>query len=150
MNPEIALNRYLARYPYVAVAAYVVLVVAFLVTIWVALASVLEQRAVLADSLDILNQLEARQQNPNAANNQTGAVPAGSPNQASAGRIAVIIVVREPVALGGFHRLLPAGADKASSCGQHQRGGALQHRLAVLVSVRTLDPVGAADADVVG
>jgi general secretion pathway protein M len=79
MNAEIALNRYLARYPYVAVAAYVVLVVAFLVTIWVALASVLEQRAVLADSLDILNQLEARQQSPNAANNQAGAVPAGSP-----------------------------------------------------------------------
>jgi general secretion pathway protein M len=79
MTAEIALNRYLARYPYVAVAVYVVLVVAFLVTIWVALASIFEQRAILADSVDILNQLEARQQNPNAANSPGGAVPAGSP-----------------------------------------------------------------------
>jgi general secretion pathway protein M len=79
MTAEIALNRYLARYPYVAVAAYGVLVAAFLVTIWLALASVFEQRAVLADSLDILSRLEARQQSPNAANNPAGAVPAGSP-----------------------------------------------------------------------
>jgi general secretion pathway protein M len=79
MTAEIALNRYLARYPYVAVAVYVVLVVAFLVTIWVALASIFEQRAILADSVDILNQLEARQQNSNAANSPGGAVPAGSP-----------------------------------------------------------------------
>ena len=79
MTADIAFNRYLARYPYAAVAAYAVLVIALLVTIWVSLASLVDQRAVLADSLDILNQLEARQQNPNAANDQAGGVPAGSP-----------------------------------------------------------------------
>src|SRR5271156_919256 len=67
-----------------------------------------------------------------------------------AGRIAVVVVVRQHVALGGFHRLLPAGADKAAICRQHQRTPALQHRFAVPVPVWTLDPVGAADADVVG
>ena len=77
MTAAIAFNRYLARYPYAAVAAYAVLVAALLVTIWVALASLVDQRAGLADSLDILNQLEARQQNPNAANNQAGTVPSG-------------------------------------------------------------------------
>ena len=79
MTAEYSLNSYLARYPYVAVAGYAVLVVAFLVTIWVALAGILEQRAVLADARDILNQLEARQQSRNAANNAAGTVPAGSP-----------------------------------------------------------------------
>ena len=39
----------------------------------------LSSALVLADSLDILNQLEARQQSPNAANDPAGAVPAGSP-----------------------------------------------------------------------
>ena len=61
MNAELAFERYLARYPYVAVLAYVALVIAFLATVWVSLASVFEQRTVLADSLDILSQLEARQ-----------------------------------------------------------------------------------------
>jgi len=79
MTADIAFNRYLARYPYTAVAAYVVLVAAFLFAIWLSLASILGQRTVLAGSLDILNRLEARQQNTNAANNSAGAVPAGSP-----------------------------------------------------------------------
>lgn len=79
MTTDIASNRYLTRYPYVAAAAYVVLVVAFLVAIWLPLADILERRAVLADSLDILNRLEARQQGPNAASSTAGAVPAGSP-----------------------------------------------------------------------
>jgi general secretion pathway protein M len=79
MTTEIALNRYLARYPSVAVAAYAVLVAAFIAAIWFSLADILAQRAVLADSVDILNRLEARQQGPNAANAPAGAVPAGSP-----------------------------------------------------------------------
>ncbi len=79
MTADIALNRYIARYPYVAVAAYGVLVVALLAAIWLSLADILEQRARLSDSLDILNRLEARQQGPNAANGPAGAVPAGSP-----------------------------------------------------------------------
>ena len=54
-------------------------VIAFLAAIWVSVAGVLQRRAALADSRDILNRLEARQQNSNAANNAAGAVPAGSP-----------------------------------------------------------------------
>jgi len=79
MTADIALNRYLTRYPYVAVATYVVLIVAFIATIWLSFASILQQRAILADSLDILNRLEARPQGPNTAGGQSGAVPAGSP-----------------------------------------------------------------------
>src|ERR1700677_4064722 len=67
-----------------------------------------------------------------------------------AGAVAVVIMIGEPIALGGFQRLLPAGADKAASRRQHQRAATLQHRLAVFVPVRTLDPVGSADANVVG
>jgi len=79
MSAELAMNRTLARYPAVAVAAYVVLIVAFLAAIWLSLADIFAQRAVLADSLDILSRLEARQQGPNAANGPAGAVPSGSP-----------------------------------------------------------------------
>jgi len=79
MTADLALNRYLARYPYAAVAAYVVLIVVFLVMIWVSLASVFQQRAALVDSVDILDKLEARQQGANSASNPNGAVPAGSP-----------------------------------------------------------------------
>src|SRR5277367_2418667 len=67
-----------------------------------------------------------------------------------AGRIAVVIMIGQPIALGGFHRLLPAGPDKAARRRQHQRAAALQHRRALFISVRALDPVGAADADGVG
>jgi len=78
MNAELSFNRYLARYPYVAVLVYVVLVIVFLATVWVSLANVLEQRTALADSLDILGQLEARQRNPATAGSPD-AVPVGSP-----------------------------------------------------------------------
>lgn len=79
MTNDYSLNSYFTRYPYVSVAGYVVLVVAFLVITWGAIADILEHRAVLASARDILNQLEARQQNRNPANNSAGAVPAGSP-----------------------------------------------------------------------
>jgi hypothetical protein len=65
-------------------------------------------------------------------------------------RLAVVIVIGEPVALGGLHRLLPARADEAAGRGEHERAAAVHHVFAVLVPVRTLDPVGAADANVVG
>jgi general secretion pathway protein M len=79
MTADYSLNRYLARYPYVAVAAYFILVVAFLVTIWIALASIFQERAILASSLDILNQLEARRQIADPANTPADSIPAGSP-----------------------------------------------------------------------
>src|ERR1700678_184590 len=67
-----------------------------------------------------------------------------------AGAIAIVIMIGEPIASGGFHSLLPAGADETARRRQHQRAAALQHRFAVFVSVWAFDPVGAADADVVG
>jgi general secretion pathway protein M len=70
---------YPARYRTGAVAAYVVLIFAFLMTIWVALVSLYQTRLALADSLDILSKLEARQQKPGAVNAPAGAVPPGSP-----------------------------------------------------------------------
>jgi len=79
MTGELALTRRLSRNSVLALAGYVVLVALFLAAIWLTLASLLEQRAALSGSREILNQLEARQNNPNAANNSAGAIPAGSP-----------------------------------------------------------------------
>jgi general secretion pathway protein M len=79
MNAEHALNRYLARYPYVAVAAYVVLVVALVATTWLTAASLLDESAALTGSRDILRQLEARPQGADTTAGPGGAVPAGSP-----------------------------------------------------------------------
>ena len=59
MTTDIAFNRYLARYPYVAAAAYVVLVLRFSRRSGVRSRAFFEQRAVLANSIDILDQLEA-------------------------------------------------------------------------------------------
>ncbi len=79
MIADIALSRYLIRNSYVAAAVYVVFVVVFLVTIWLSLANIFEQRTALADSRDILDRLEARQNSSTAAINAAGAVPTGSP-----------------------------------------------------------------------
>ena len=79
MIADTAFNRTLARYPFVAALAYVVLVVALLMAIWGSAVSILQRRAALADATDILNRLEARQQSSGAANQAAGAVPAGSP-----------------------------------------------------------------------
>jgi general secretion pathway protein M len=75
----LAIDRYLARYPSAAVAVYSALIVVFVAAIWLSIGGILEQRAMLADSLGILNQLEARQQNPTAGSNPAGTIPAGSP-----------------------------------------------------------------------
>jgi len=64
--------------------------------------------------------------------------------------ITVVVMIGQPIAFGGFHRLRPARPDKAARRRQQQGASALQHRFAVLVSVWALDPVGAADANVVG
>jgi general secretion pathway protein M len=79
MTADQSFSRYLARYPYAAVAAYLVLVAAFLITTGMALANLYQVRAALTDSRDILSKLEARQQRTDAANAPAGAVPAGSP-----------------------------------------------------------------------
>ena len=79
MTAAHSFDRTLARYPAVAGAAYLILIVAFLVTIWIALANIFEERAILASSVDILNQLEARQRISDPATMPAAAVPAGSP-----------------------------------------------------------------------
>jgi general secretion pathway protein M len=73
------LHRTFARYPYAAIAVYLVLVAAFIIAIWFSLADLLEQRAVLSSSLDILSQLEARRQPGGPGNSFAGSLPTGSP-----------------------------------------------------------------------
>jgi general secretion pathway protein M len=72
-------HRAFARYPYAAITVYLVLVAAFIIAIWFSLADMLEERAVLSSSLDILSQLETRRQTGGAGNSLAGSVPAGSP-----------------------------------------------------------------------
>ncbi|HTT49661.1 MAG TPA: type II secretion system protein GspM [Pseudolabrys sp.] len=79
MTPDLAINRFFARYPAAAIAAYAALIVVFGAIIWLSLASLIEQRAALADSIGILERLEAHQQGPAAAAGATAAIPAGSP-----------------------------------------------------------------------
>jgi general secretion pathway protein M len=79
MSTDLALGRYFVRNAYVAAAVYVAFIVVFLAAIWLSLASLLDARSSLNSARDILSQLEARQNNPSAANKTAGAVPAGSP-----------------------------------------------------------------------
>jgi general secretion pathway protein M len=79
MSTDLALGRYFARNATVAAAIYVAFIVVFLAAIWLSLASLFDARASLNSARDILGQLEARQNNPSAANNTAGAVPTGSP-----------------------------------------------------------------------
>jgi general secretion pathway protein M len=79
MNAADTLGRFLTRYPSVAVAAYAAIAIVCLAAMWQAGASILEERAGLAGATEILAQLEARRQAPDAANTPAGAVPAGSP-----------------------------------------------------------------------
>jgi general secretion pathway protein M len=73
------LHRTFARYPYAAITVYLVLVAAFIIAIWFSLADMLEERAVLSSSLDILSQLETRRLPGGAGDSLAGSVPAGSP-----------------------------------------------------------------------
>jgi len=79
MSADVALSRNVAGHPAVAAAIYATLMVAFGAVIWLSLAGILEQRATLVDSIDILSRLDARQPNSGAGAATPGAVPAGSP-----------------------------------------------------------------------
>jgi general secretion pathway protein M len=74
-----ALHRSSARYRYAAITGYFLLAAALITAIWFSLSDILQERAVLASSLDILHQLEARRQPGDAGNSQAGSVPMGSP-----------------------------------------------------------------------
>src|SRR5262249_13144690 len=70
--------RFLARYPAVAVAVYVALVVALGVVGWMATADLLDHRQAVAQSEELLAQLERGRQNA-GAHGDTGDAPQGSP-----------------------------------------------------------------------
>jgi len=72
-------SRLFARYPAAAMALYAVLIIGFAAVIWLALADLIAQRAALASSVDLLDRLEARHGNADAANPTPGAAPSGSP-----------------------------------------------------------------------
>jgi general secretion pathway protein M len=79
MSNDSASNRFFARFPAAAPALYGVLIVGFAAVIWISLADLIAQRSALATSVDLLDRLEARRGNPDAANASPDAVPTGSP-----------------------------------------------------------------------
>ena len=71
---------YLRRFPIAAAICYVVVVVAFLTTTWAYISDYLEQRQALAQTGDILSQLEGRKPSSSRNANANGtAVVVGSP-----------------------------------------------------------------------
>jgi len=75
-----AFDRYLSRYPLLAAAGYVVVVLVLVLVTWAALANVVERRHAVERAADMLARLEGRGANPYAgANSPTGPAPAGSP-----------------------------------------------------------------------
>jgi general secretion pathway protein M len=70
--------RFLARYPAVAVTVYVALVVVLGIFAWMATADLLDQRQAVAQSEELLAQLERGRQNA-ASQSETGDAPQGSP-----------------------------------------------------------------------
>ena len=79
MSNDSTTVRLFARAPLAAAALYAALVVVLGATIWISLAGLLEQRATLAASAELLDRLEASRRNADAANAPAGSVPAGSP-----------------------------------------------------------------------
>ncbi len=70
-------DKYLARYPAVAVTVYVALVVVLGVVAWIATADLLDQRQAVAQSEELLAQLERGRQS--TASHAEAAAPQGSP-----------------------------------------------------------------------
>jgi general secretion pathway protein M len=81
MTAERAFDRYLTRYPLVAVAGYALLVTVLLFLTWTSLAEIFERRAAVAAASDMLDQIEGRRRTTPAgdAASSTGPVPTGSP-----------------------------------------------------------------------
>jgi general secretion pathway protein M len=70
--------RFMARYPAVAAAVYVALVLVLGVAAWIATADLLDRRDAVAQSEDILAQLDRGRQNA-GPRSETGDAPQGSP-----------------------------------------------------------------------
>jgi general secretion pathway protein M len=74
------INRYLSRYPAVAVAVYVGVVVMLLFATWSALADISDRRSAVAAAAEMLARLEGRgPSNSTTIDAPSGPVPAGSP-----------------------------------------------------------------------
>ena len=78
MTMDHRVDRFLARYPAVAVAGYVALVVVLAVVAWLAAADVLDRRQAAAQADELLTQLERGRQTAAVPLNQ-GDAPQGSP-----------------------------------------------------------------------
>jgi general secretion pathway protein M len=71
-------HRFLARYPAVSVTVYVALVVVLGIVAWMAAADLLDRQQAVAQSEELLAQLERGRQNA-ASRSETGDAPQGSP-----------------------------------------------------------------------
>jgi general secretion pathway protein M len=72
-------ERYLARFPSLAAAAYLALVALFGCAIWGAIADILQHHAAVASTHDILDQLQGRRSRASGAAGSPEGIPAGSP-----------------------------------------------------------------------
>jgi general secretion pathway protein M len=72
------IDRFLARYPAVGAIAYVALVLVLGVVAWMAAAELLDRQQAVAQSEELLAQLERGRQNA-ASHSETGDAPQGSP-----------------------------------------------------------------------
>jgi general secretion pathway protein M len=79
MTMDYSVDRFLARYPAAATAAYFALVLVLLVVAWYAAADLLDRRQVVADAEALLAQLERGRQTAAAPSTATGDAPQGSP-----------------------------------------------------------------------
>ncbi len=79
MSTDQTLVRYLTRYPAVAVACYVALVMVCALVTWTALADVYDRYGTLAAATDMLDQIEGRKKSPSHTDVLGANAPAGSP-----------------------------------------------------------------------
>jgi general secretion pathway protein M len=79
MTQPIRIDRYVARFPSIAAAGYVALLIVLALVAWGAVTDILEQRAAVAAAVEILDQLEGRRPSPSGIAGSAESVPAGSP-----------------------------------------------------------------------
>jgi general secretion pathway protein M len=79
MTMDFSVDRFLARYPAAATAAYVALVLVLLVAAWYGAADLLDRRQSVADAEALLAQLERGRQTAAASLTASGDAPQGSP-----------------------------------------------------------------------
>jgi general secretion pathway protein M len=75
MTGTTTFDRYLARFPWIAVAIFAALIIAFALITWSAVSDIFERRAALAEATELLAQLEGQKY---AGTKSLAAAPAGS------------------------------------------------------------------------